>query len=72
MRCGGILDRDREWNHVRPERESERGEGGDEDDSDDAKRRSVATPLQARCQEYRGYDSDSGENEEKAAPAIGS
>jgi hypothetical protein len=31
-----------------PKRESERAEGGGEDDGDDAKRRLVAAPLEAR------------------------
>ena len=64
MRRGRILDRDRERNHVRPKGESERAEGGDEDDGDEAKRRLVAAPLEARSQEDRRYDSDGGENEE--------
>src|SRR5580704_10286039 len=64
MRRGCVLDRDRERNHVRPKRESERAEGGGKDDGDNAKRRLVAAPLEARSQEDRGYDSDGGENEE--------
>lgn len=64
MRRRRVLDRDREWNHVGPKRESERAEGGGEDDGDEAKRRLVAAPLEARSQEDRRYDSDSGKNEE--------
>jgi hypothetical protein len=64
MRRGRLLDRDREGNHVGPEGESERTEGGGEDDGDDTKRRLVAASLEARGQKDRRYDSYRGENEE--------
>src|SRR5262244_372994 len=47
VRCGRLFDRDREWDHVGPERDRQSAEGRDENQSDHGEGPRVLTAMNA-------------------------
>ena len=64
MRRRGLVDRDREGNHVGPEGDRERAERRQKDDGDHPERRAVAPAAKARGQHARRKGSDRGKDQE--------
>src|SRR5690348_7968085 len=62
MGCRGVLDRDRERDHVRPERDRQSAERRREDERDHIERHSIAAVPNARGRHERGDDTDRRED----------
>src|SRR5438270_14065209 len=58
MRCGGFFDRDRERDHVGPERDRQSAERRHENERDHVERHSVAAAANARGRQERRDDTD--------------
>src|SRR5271154_5486426 len=58
MGCCGFLDRDREWDHVRPKRDRQRAERRGKDQRDHVERCSVLATKKAAGKHNRRYDTD--------------
>src|ERR1700677_3130958 len=59
-----LVDRDGEWDHIRPERDRERGERRDENSCHHIEWRFVTATPDAYRQHDRGHDADGGEDQQ--------